>query len=559
MPLALDAGFSSCKGRRKSNEDNCLVITPSTGQHVEYGALLALADGVGGLPGGADAAACAVKTLCDSYYSSPEGWSLEHALKNCFDAANQAVLDGEPAGRATTLSALVLRNRRWIVAHVGDTRVWLYRDRRLAQLTDDHARVHVGIGPMITRACGLDVVLHTDVHKGELCESDLFLITSDGVHQVLAADDIAAFLQHDEFNAQELAEQLTQAALDANSMDNASVCAVRIVRLPAQANADFEVDVNALAIRPLPASGDKVDGFVIGEKLHSGRMSTLYKVVDSESNTDAVLKFPNPRYANDNIFIEYFLREEWIGRRIKSPYVANVLALRPGRRTCLYSAMAFHGGQSLAAYIKKKNGLPVAETLALAQQILTGLDHLHRQGVIHRDIKPENILIDEHQQIRLLDLGVSLIERMGKQGISGIPIGTPSYMAPEVIEHQEADERSDIYSVGVTLYEMLTGRYPYGEIEPFTHPKFTRFMPAERYNPDVPAWLSDILKKACAPNPTMRFGYACDMAAALASPPEASVIRRKQPLIERITPEQWRLIALLSLAANVLLLFVYLF
>jgi len=181
VPLILDAGFSSLQGKRKSNEDSCLVITPSTGQYLEYGALLAVADGVGGLPGGLEASARAIESLRDSYYASPETWGLERTLKDCFDAANQAVLDEEPVGRATTLAALVLRQRRWAVAHVGDTRIWLYRDGDLQQLTRDHARVHAGIGPVITRACGLDELLNTDIASGQLSVGDLFIIASDGV------------------------------------------------------------------------------------------------------------------------------------------------------------------------------------------------------------------------------------------------------------------------------------------------------------------------------------------------------------------------------------------
>jgi len=555
VPLVLDAGSSSRQGRRRSNEDSCLLITPSTGQYLEYGSLLAVADGVGGLPGGADASNCAIKTLRDAYYTSPEGWDIQHALKNSFDAANEAVLQGDPAGRATTLSALVLRNRRWAVAHVGDTRVWLYRQHRLTQLTGDHTRSHVDIGPMLTRACGLDVVLHTDVIKGELCEGDIFIITSDGVHQVLDAAIMGSCIQKKELSAQEIAEAITARALESASTDNVTACVVRVLKVPPQTVADFDADIPTLPIRALPVTGEMVDGFVIGERLHSGRMSTLFKALDSENGNISVLKFPNPRFADDTVFIDYFLREEWIGRRINSPHLVKILPLRPGRRTSLYSAMAFHQGETLAARIKKHNGLPVQEALALAQQLLTALDHLHRKGVIHRDVKPDNILIDEDNRIHLIDLGVSRIERMGSEPNS-TPIGTPSYMAPEVIERQAADERADIYSAGVTIYEMLTGKYPYGEIEPFTHPKFNRFMPPERYNPDVPSWLSEVLKKACAPNPDNRFAFACDLATALANPPDVSLPARKLPLLERITPERWRLFFIVSLLINILLLLI---
>ncbi|MCL5801581.1 MAG: protein phosphatase 2C domain-containing protein, partial [Gammaproteobacteria bacterium] len=384
MPLVLDAGFSSQQGKRKANEDSCLVITPSTGQYLDYGALFAVADGVGGMAGGKEASECAIKTLRDDYYAAPETLALEHALKDCFDAVNRAVLADPPTGRATTLSALVLRNRRWAVGHVGDTRVWLYRNRHLVQLTADHSRLYEHIGPMITRACGLDVQLHADIQSGELREGDVFLITSDGVHETLGAQTIAAALEGE--TAQQIAETLVQQALRAGSTDNVSACVARVQQLPPETVSDIGMSISALPIHPLPKTGDTVDGFLIGERLHSGRLSTLYAALDSESGQHVALKFPNPRHADDTAFVDYFLREEWLGRRIDSPYVVKTITLPPGRRTALYSVMVLHNGETLAARIKRKKGLSVQETLSLAQQILTGLDHLHRKGVIHRDV-----------------------------------------------------------------------------------------------------------------------------------------------------------------------------
>ncbi|RJQ48276.1 MAG: bifunctional protein-serine/threonine kinase/phosphatase [Gammaproteobacteria bacterium] len=558
MSLTLDAGCSSQGGKRKANEDSCLVITPSTGQYLDYGALFAVADGVGGMAGGKEAAECAIRTLRDEYYAAPETLTLEHTLRDCFIAANRAVLAEPPAGRATTLSALVLRNRRWAVGHVGDTRVWLYRNRLLTQVTTDHSRPYAHIGSMITRACGLDVQLNADVQSGELQEGDVFLITSDGVHETLDVQTITEVLARENHGAQDIAETLVLQALKAGSMDNVSACVARVEKLPPETASDISLSITALPIRALPKPGDTVDGFVIGERLHSGRLSTLYAAVDSETGQRVALKFPNPRYADDAAFVSYFLREEWLGRRLDSPHVVKTIMLTPGRRSALYTVMVFHHGETLAARIKRKSGLSVHETLSLAQQILTGLDHLHRKGVIHRDVKPENILIDAEHRVRLLDLGVSRIERMDAGSQSLTPVGTPSYIAPEVMAGGEADERADVYSAAVTIYEMLTGKYPYGEIEPFTHPSYSRFIPPERYNPDVPHWLSEILRQACAPDPSQRYPHAADFAAALSSPPPTSHPQRKAPLLERIRPQHWKALFIVSLILNLLLLFVML-
>jgi serine/threonine protein kinase len=271
------------------------------------------------------------------------------------------------------------------------------------------------------------------------------------------------------------------------------------------------------------------------------------------------LKFPSPREADNPAFVALFLREEWLGRRLDSPYLVKTLALPPGRRTCLYSVLAYHSGETLATRIRRRRGLPVRAALFYTRALLAALEHLHRMGVIHRDLKPENILIDETNQLRLMDLGVSRIERLdGAAADSAIPVGTPTYIAPEIFLGQPATARSDLYSAGVTLYEMLTTHFPYGEIEAFSHPKFNRFTPPERYNPDVPAWLSDVLRRACAVDPDQRFGTTAEFLAALANPPPAAAANaRKLPLLDRVPPGKWKLLFMLSLVVNVIGFFVF--
>lgn len=555
--LVLEAGSASLIGRRPNNEDACLTVTPSTSAHAVYGALLAIADGVGGLPDGAGAATSALNSLRESYYASPETWGLERAIKESFCAANHAVISGGEAGRATTLSALVLRARRWLVGHVGDTRVWRVHAGRVQQLTRDHHLPHADIGALITRACGLDEAINTDIYSGELAEGDVFLLTSDGVHEALNVETLLAVVQAGT-SAQEIAEQLAQRALAAGSPDNASACAVRVLKLPPETESDLIEGLTALPIGAPPAIGETLDGFRIEARLHEGRMSTLYKALDTETQRVVVLKFPNPRHADDPRFVECFMREEWIGKRIDSPRIVKVVALRTGRRSQLYSALEYHNGETLTERVRRKRGLSVRETLTFAKQLLTALDHLHRKGVVHRDVKPDNILIDERNHLRLIDLGVSRIERLHEKADAGaLPVGTPSYMAPELFAGQTADERADIYSAGVTLYEMLTQRYPYGEIEAFSHPRFNRLTPPERYNPDIPAWLSAALQQACAAAPSGRFANVVDFAAALANPKPQTLVVRKPPLLERIPPERWRTLFLLLLGMNLVALLMW--
>ena len=550
MTMVLDAASASLTGKRAHNDDVCLITTPSSERVSAFGALLAIADGVGGLPEGDRAARAAVDAFRDSYYASPETWGLERALRLSMEAANGAVISLGHGG-ATTLSALLLRNRGFAIAHVGDTRVWLYRERQLKALTRGHQRPHRDIGTVLTRACGFDDQINTDVSFGELAEGDIFLLTSDGVHEVLNSERIADALAG-ATSMQALADELVQQALAHDGSDNASVCAVRVAGLPAATASDVGEAIAHLPVRAVPAVGTQIDGFRIDAQLHAGRMSLLFKAVDLESQETVVLKFPNPQHADDARFIDCFLREEWIGRRIDSPYIAKALSLKPGRRSQLYAALVYYEGETLAQRIKRRHGLNVTESLHVMRQLLTGLDHLHRKGVIHRDVKPENILLDARNHLRLLDLGVSRVERLSEEQDSA-PVGTPSYMAPELIGGAQATEATDVYAAGVTLYQMLTERFPYGEIEPFSHPKFARPVPPDRYNPELPSWVSLATLKACAADPRTRFAHAADFQAALASAAANTASRIKLPLLERVPPEHWKTLFILSAVANLIL------
>lgn len=554
MPLVTDVGHASLQGRRKTNEDQCLVVTPTTGRYLDYGVLAVIADGVGGSPDGEGAARTAVTTLRESFYNAPETWSVPHALTESYTAANHAVITGGVAGRASTLSCIALRKRRWHVGHAGDTRVWLLRGGQLRPLTRDHVRPHADIGSIITRGCGLDETIRADIESGETNAGDRFLLTTDGVHGVLNADAILKILQR-ETSAQEIAEAIAQAAIDAGSTDNATTCALVIRALPPETEADLSETLTALPVVPPPAPGTEVDGFRIESVLHTGRLSALLLAHDLHDSARVVLKFPSPREAGNPEFVALFLREEWLGRRLDSPYLVKTLALPAGRRTCLYSVLAYHSGETLAARIRRRRGLSVRAAIFYTRALLAALDHLHRMGVIHRDVKPENILIDETNQLRLMDLGVSRIERLeGAAADSTVPVGTPSYIAPEIFLGQPATARADLYSAGVTLYEMLTTHFPYGEIEAFSHPRFGRFTPPERYNPDVPAWLSEVLRRACAVDPGHRFTNAAEFQATLANPKTAPPPARRLPLLDRVPPGRWKLLFMLSLLINAALI-----
>ncbi|HKX23357.1 MAG TPA: serine/threonine-protein kinase, partial [Rhizorhapis sp.] len=175
----------------------------------------------------------------------------------------------------------------------------------------------------------------------------------------------------------------------------------------------------------------------------------------------------------------------------------------------LYVAMPFYQGETLEQRIGR-HPPSIAAGVTVAARLTRGVAALHRLNIVHRDIKPENVILTEDGGLRLIDLGVARLPRIEEFEAREIP-GTPSYMAPELYHGELGSEASDQFALGVTLYRLFTGRYPYGEVEAFSRPKFGRPVPPSRYRPDMPAWLESALLRAIAVKPDERFGDVVEL------------------------------------------------
>ena len=272
------------------------------------------------------------------------------------------------------------------------------------------------------------------------------------------------------------------------------------------------------------------------------------------ANTAAcwVLKTLLPAHEHDEDARRALVREEWLARRVPAqgfPQVADWPA-----RAHLYYLMSWHEGESLKALLARGERLRPHEVAELGARMLGLVGVLHRLGIVHRDIKPDNLHLGRDGVLRLLDLGVAASEAEDLREINNP--GTPSYMAPELFAGTPADEASDLYACGVTLYELLTRKFPYGEVEPFQHPRFGEPVPPTRHRPDTPAWLEAVLLKACARMPDARFETAEEFRLALERGAwQPLAVPRRTPLLERRPTLALKLLALGSLLLNLVLLF----
>jgi serine/threonine protein phosphatase PrpC len=559
--VQLSFGYASETGPRPRNEDFGGFTTPAAATAAVKGYLAALADGVSGGTHGREAAESTVRNLLADYYATPDTWEVAHALDNVIQSLNrwlsgQVASRREPGGMACTLSALVLRGRRWVLAHVGDTRIYRLRGEHLELLTQDHTWEQPGMEHVLKRAVGLDTHLLVDYAEGDLAPGDVFLIVCDGVWQALGQVELHRLLRLRD-DAQACARELVAESLRRGGGDNASALVVRVESVAALE--DDKAELIAGRHLPLPgrlAPGAQIDGYVVDEVLHDARETLLYRAHAAASGQACVLKTLQTRLEGDAELAQRLLLEEWLGKRVQSHYFPEILPTP--ERNFLYFAMSWHAGRTLQAMLDHGHHFAMQEAVSIGIRLLKGLGALHRLDVTHRDVKPANLHLGEDAKLRILDLGVARCPTCPEGAADGNP-GTPSFLAPELFTAAVAGPGADLYAAGVTLYHLLTRHYPYGEIEAFQHPRFGDPVPPTRYRPDLPGWLENALLKACARRPEERFETAEEFLLALEKGAASRLARpRPTPLAARDPVRFWQAVALVAVVFDLLFLYLLL-
>jgi serine/threonine protein phosphatase PrpC len=557
--LELRFGLATDTGPRERNEDYTAFYPGSREQRARLGAVAAIADGVGGAKGGREAAELAVRSFIDGHLGQNEALGIQRCSARTVGAFNSWAYsigrsDTELAGMACTLTALVLRGRQVHVIHVGDTRAYRWRDGRLDQMTTDHVMSGAGLRHILTRAVGAEESIRIDYAVDALCLHDRYLLCSDGIHGGVADREIAEILARRNAPG-ETARELVEAGIAARTGDNATALVVDVIGLPPADRSDLAFAAASLPLLPVPKAGATIDGFHLQAVLADGHYTRVFEAEDCVERRRVILKFPKPITGAESVLRGAFLREAWIAARVRSPWVGETIELPLGRQTGLYTAIPFYEGETLERRLLRLPGLSLTSGLDYAIKLAGGVAALHRAGIIHRDIKPENVILEAIRPrqvpgLRLIDLGVARLPHMEDIPAPYAP-GTPSYMAPELFAGAPGDERSDQFALGVTIYRMFTGAYPYGEIEAFSHPRFKRAKPLTAHRPDLPAWLDEALARATAADPDDRFGdvfefiFALEHGAIRAAPPAP----RRRPLYERNPLLFWKVVsALLALA-----------
>lgn len=541
------AELSSPGPVRENNEDFVGFWQPQTLEEKRgRGAVAALADGVGGLHRGEVASRMAVETVLASFREAQEGKTPQQLITQLFNAANLAVYDKsmENHGRsrmATTLSIAVFRNDEVVVGNVGDSRVYLVHMGEISQLSTDHS--YVGMQQkfgliseqeaktsehrsVLTRSVGHDPMIRVDVESATVAKGDRVVLCSDGLYTHVADREIADIVSR--LSPAQACRQLVALAESRGTDDNLSVQVVQVNDIEKMSYyrglpVYHEPTAQSATGYELQPGQTLDDRFFIVETISRSGMATIFKATDRNTNETVALKVPLMEFESDPGFYSRFEREEEIGLSLDHPYILRFIPVEHKSRP--YIVTEYLRGYTLAHLLNSVRPMPEKDALRLAGRVCDALAHMHEHGVVHRDLKPQNIMICYDGTIRIMDFGIAKAAEGRRITFTGFTpaVGTPDYMAPEQVRGKRGDERTDIYSLGAMLYEMVVGVPPFsGENENLFVVMNARVtgdpVAPRKRNPQVSREAEEIILHAMEREPGKRYQTAAAMKAELDDP-----------------------------------------
>lgn len=557
MSLRLDIAYHTFQGPRERNEDSVGYAYDSDPAGL-HGVVAAVADGVGSTPRGWMAAQTVVRAVTEDYFSTPAMWEPSVAMDRVLRSHNSWLHSQNQRGAEfemqTTLTALVIRGRKMTMTHLGDSRCYLLRKGNIQLLSEDHSRNIGGGQSILTRSLGADADVKADYRYELLENDDILLLMSDGIWGRLRDKEILQLTAQCS-SAEEITQKLCATAEQKQAQDNGTVLAVRVLGLDEDA---FAAQAERMRELPLPRQlkpGLELDGLRINEKIADNGSNQIWRVTRLRDST--VLALKTLTATADNAFARRsMIREAWLASSLDTDSsVQGVAAELP--LTLFYVLYEWVSGETMAQMIQRVEKVEVKEWLRLARGLVRAVSALHRRGVIHRDIKPENLMLRENGKLCILDLGVALTSsaelNVGLERLAG----TPSFINPEQWEEKEATEGSDLFAIGVSLFQLLTKKLPYGEIEPYQVGRYQHgALDLSRLRPDVPMWIVHWLERAISPQAAERFQSTEEMLLWLDSGERNGTV----PTEERL-PQQYQskiatltLLLVLSVLFNLVLL-----
>jgi serine/threonine protein phosphatase PrpC len=555
QPLSVSIGGATNKGLKEINQDFLGSLTPKEPLLSSKGIVFAMADGISSSKVSQIASETAISSFLEDYYCTSDSWSVKTSAQKVIQSINSwlyAQTRNSPyrfdkdKGYVCTFSALVLKSNTAHLFHSGDTRIYRLSGNQLEQLTKDHRRVVSAEVSYLTRALGIDQTFEVDYQSQLLEQDDIYIIATDGVYEFLTSKQIVTTIANAD-TLDNAANSIIKQALALGSDDNLSVQIVRVDNVP-----EYQLDeVHQLTMLPLPprlSPRMQFDGYEILREIYISSRSHVFLARDNDTKQTVVIKTPSTELRTDTQYLERFMLEEWIAKRINNPHVAKAI-IPQRKRNYLYLVTEYIDGISLNQWMIDNPKPKLEQVRKIIEQTAKGLQAFHRQEMIHQDLRPANIMIDTNDTVKIIDFGSTFIAGVTDVNTEEIMRGTIRYSAPEYFLGQLGSQPSDIYSLAVITYQMLTGKFPYGseiaQANSVSAQRKLEYKSIINDDSELPIWIDDTLEKALKVNPLKRYPVLTEFIHDLRQPNKLFLAKTKPPLIQQDPVMFWQWISLI--------------
>lgn len=568
--LAISVGQYSDKGRKKINQDFHGVYIPKEPQLSAKGIAIALADGISSSDVSQIASEATVTGFFADYFCTSDAWSVKKSAQQVLIAINSWLHSqtcqsqyryDKDRGYVCTFSAMVIKSTTAHIFHVGDARIYRVQDNNLEQLTNDHRVWITQDKSYLGRALGVNAQLEIDYQALSLANDDVFVLATDGVYEFVDSPFIVNAINRHRNDLDIAAKIIADEACVRGSDDNLTVQIIRIDDLPLQDAHEIYQQLTELPFPPVLETRAVFDGYKIIREVHASSRSHVYLATDEESNTPVIIKTPSIDLQQDLAYLERFLTEEWIARRINSAHVVKARE-QTRKRNFLYTVTEFIDGQTLTQWMIDNPGPDLETVRGIIEQVAKGLRAFHRLDMLYQDLRPDNIMIDRTGTVKIIDFGSTRVA-----GIAEIAspiersdlLGTAQYTAPEYFLGESGTPRSDMFSLAVITYQMLSGKLPYGTRVAGARTRAAqnklKYHSLLNENRNVPLWIDHVLKKSLHPNPLRRYAELSEFLFDLRHPGKELLNKTRPPLMERNPVLFWQGVSFLLAAALAILMF----